>query len=344
MWHRAQWERKGFLPQHTTNAASVARRLHLRFTSKANHLHLRLARLSCRMMNPIFRTFFALLLAGYGSVGLVSAAPLKVASLSTVLSDVVRNVGGDKIEVEEIVKGGVDPHEFQPSPSDVQTVAEANLVLVSGKGMEGYLSKLEEGTDQKKFIDVGSKVGSSLKLKDEGKIVEDPHWWHSVANVKRATDTVRDALAAADPADKDAFTANAAAYQTKLDELDKAIKLKVAELGRDKRKLVTSHDAFQYFARDYGFKIYPIEGVSTAEEPSTRRVAELLGTIKKEKVKAVFFENTQNPKVIAQITKETGAVIGGELYADGLGAPDSDAATYEGMMKHNVDTVVNALK
>ncbi len=296
------------------------------------------------MMHPFSRTFFAVLAAGLGGVGLASAAPLKVASLSTVLSDVARNVGGDKIQVEELVKGGVDPHEFQPSPSDVQLVADANLVLVSGKGMEGYLSKLEEGTDPKKFVNVGNKVGNSLKLKDDGKTIEDPHWWHSVANVKKATDVVRDALVAAAPADKDALTANAVAYQGKLDELDQAIKLKVAELARDKRKLVTSHDAFQYFARDYGFKIYPIEGVSTAEEPSTRKVAELLTTIKKEGVKSVFFENLQNPKVITQITKETGATVGGELYADGLGAPGSDATTYIGMLRHNANTIVDALK
>ncbi len=296
------------------------------------------------MTNSFPRTFLAVLTASFSWVCAASPAPLKVASLSTVLADVARHVGGDKIQVEELVKGGVDPHEFAPSPGDVQLVAEADVVLVSGKGMEGYLSKLEEGTDMKKFVNVGNKVGNSLKLKDDGKTIEDPHWWHSVANVKKATDVVRDALIAADPADKDAFAANAAAYQTKLDELDQAIKLKVAELGRDKRKLVTSHDAFQYFARDYGFKIYPIEGVSTADEPSTRRVAELLGTIKKEKVKAVFFENTQNPKVITQITKETGATVGGELYADGLGAPGSDATTYEAMMHHNADTVVNALK
>ena len=297
------------------------------------------------MVNPFARTFLAalaVLAAGWG--GAASAAPLKVASLSTVLSDVARNVGGDQIQVEEIVKGGVDPHEFVPSPSDVQQVADAGVVLVSGKGMEGYLAKLEEGTDRRKFVDVGDRIGASLKLKDEGQVVEDPHWWHAVANVKKATDLVRDALIAADPAGKDAFTANAAAYEARLDGLDKAIKLKVAELGRDKRKLVTSHDAFQYFARDYGFKIYPIEGVSTADEPSTRKVAELLGTIQQEKVKAVFFEHTQNPKVIAQITKETGAKVGGELYADGLGAPDGDAATYIGMMRHNVDTIVDALK
>lgn len=283
--------------------------------------------------------------AALGLSGIAAAAPLKVASLSTVLSDLARNVGGDKVQLEEIVKGGVDPHEFQPSPGDIEMVSSADVVLVSGKGIEGYLSKLEEAAgDKNKFVNVGDRIGSSLKLKDDGKVIEDPHWWHSVANVHKAVEIVRDAFIAADAADKDSFTAAAAAYETKLDELDKAIKVKVAELGRDKRKLVTSHDAFQYFARDYGFKIYPIEGVSTAEEPSTRRVAELLDTIQKEKVKAVFFENTQNPKVIAQITKETPAKVGGELYADGLGVAGSDAATYLDMMHHNVDTVVDALK
>lgn len=295
-------------------------------------------------MSSFARTFCALLLTGFGGVSLASANPLKVVSLSTVLSDVASNVGGDQVRVEALVKGGVDPHEFQPSPSDVELVAGADLVLVSGKGMEGYLAKLEEGTDPKKFLNVGNQIGHSLTLEDEGKVIEDPHWWHSVANVKKATDVVRDALAAAAPADKGAFTANAVAYQAKLNDLDRAIRVKVAELPRGQRKLVTSHDAFQYFARDYSFKIYPIEGVSTAEEPSTRKVADLLGTIRKEKVKAVFFENTQNPKVITQITKETGATVGGELYADGLGAPGGDAATYLNMMHHNVTTVVNALK
>ncbi len=296
------------------------------------------------MTNRFSRTFSVFLAVVLGGAGGLRAAPLKVASLSTVLSDVARQVGGDKVQVDEIVRPGVDPHEFQPSPGDVERVAGADVVLVSGKGLEGYLAKLEEGGDAKKFVNVGDRVGTSLKLEDDGKTVDDPHWWHSVANVRRAVGVVRDAMIAADAADRDAFTANAAAYTGKLDALDKTIRLKVAGLPRDKRKLVTSHDAFQYFARDYGFKIYPIEGVSTAEEPSTRKVAELLSTIKKEKVKAVFFENTQNPKVISQITRETGAKVGGELYADGLGAADSDAATYEAMMLHNVNTLVNGLK
>ena len=277
----------------------------------------------------------------------VSATPaLKVAALSTVLADVARNVGGDRVEVIEIVKPGVDPHEFSPTPGDVQNVAAANLVLISGKGLEGYLAKLESsaGGAPDKYVDVGKAVGGSLQLKEEGRTVEDPHWWHSVGNVRKAVGVVRDAFTKADAEDKGFFTESADAYLAKLDALESALKLKIAELPRDKRKLVTSHDAFGYFARDYGFKVYPVEGVSTADEPSSKQIADLIATIKKERVKAVFFENTQNPKVISSITRETGATVGGELYADGLGSTDTDAATYEAMMQHNVNTIVSALK
>ena len=273
-----------------------------------------------------------------------TAAPLKVATLSTVLADVARGVGGSSVLVTEIVKPGVDPHAFQPTPGDVQAAAGADLVLVSGKGLEGYLAKLEESAGGKaKFLDVGSRLGVSLKIKEEDRTVEDPHWWHSVANVRRAAEIVRDAFIQADAGDAAEFQRNAAAYAIGLDELDAAVKLKVAELRRGKRILVTSHDAFQYFARDYGFTILPIEGISTAEEPSTKRVAELLKTIRSQGVKAVFFESTQNPKVTAEITRETGAKVGGELYADGLAA-EGEASTYAGMMRHNVNTIVDALK
>ena len=297
------------------------------------------------MMTPLLRAAVAVLFAAVVSLPRTAgAAPLKVATLSTVLADMARGVGGDKVVVTEIVKPGVDPHAFQPTPGDVQTAAGADVVLVSGKGLEGYLAKLEESAGVKaKFLDVGNRLGVSLKIQEEGRTVEDPHWWHSVTNVRRAAEIVRDAFSKADAADAPEFKKNAATYAAGLDELDAAVKLKVAELPREKRRLVTSHDAFQYFARDYGFTILPIEGVSTAEEPSTRRVADLLKTIKSQGVKAVFFENTQNPKVTSEITRETGAKVGGELYADGLSA-DGEASTYAGMIRHNVNTIVDALK
>lgn len=280
-----------------------------------------------------------------GGVSFSAAKPVSVACLSTILGDVSRNVGGDKIQVEDIVEPGVDPHEFQPTPTDVMQVVSADVVFVSGKGIEGYLTKLEESAGGKlgKFIVVGDALGTSLKLIEDGRSIEDPHWWQSVRNVRKAALIVRDTLSKVDPPDADAFKANAAAYDAKLDALDQFVKLKVAELPRDKRRLVTTHDAFQYFARDYGFKIYPIEGVTTGQEPSSKAVTELLDTIKSQRVKAVFFENIENPKVIGVITKETGAKIGGELYADGL-TKDPEAATYDAMMRHNVSTIVDSLK
>jgi zinc/manganese transport system substrate-binding protein len=305
-----------------------------------------------RIKPPFFlpsRLWFLLVAAAAGlscftTASIVGATPLTVASLSTVLSDFARQVGGDRVRVLEIVRSGVDPHQFEPSPGDVQRVAGADLVLVSGKGLEGYLSKLEQSAGQEgKFIDVGAKLPSQT-LQQKGKAVPDPHWWHNVENAKRSVTVLAAAFSAAEPADRETFENNAAAARARLDRLEGDLKMKVAELGRDRRKLVTSHDAFGYFAREFGFSIYPIEGVTTSDQPSAKKVAELVDTIRAERVKAVFFENIENPKVIAEITRETGAKVGGELYADGLGAPGTDAATYAGMMRHNVNTIVDALK
>lgn len=300
---------------------------------------------TCRFLAAAISLIFFLTSAAAAA----SSAPLRVASLSTVLSEVAREVGRERVEVIEIIKPGVDPHEFQPAPGDVKLVSSATLVLVSGKGLEGYLSKLEASAGnggRGKFVAIGDAL-PTLKMNDAGKTVDDPHWWHSVSNVKKAVAIVRDALTVAattDAADKDLFAKNAAAYLRRLDELENTLKLKVAELPRDRRKLVTSHDAFGYLARDYGFTIYPLKGVATSDEPSSKKVAALIGTIKKEGVKAVFFEAIENPKAIAEITRETGAKIGGKLYADGLGPAGSDAATYAEMMRHNVNTIVEALK
>jgi zinc/manganese transport system substrate-binding protein len=269
-------------------------------------------------------------------------AELKVASLSTITTELAQSVGGDEVRVTPLIKPGSDPHDFQPSPQDVREIEGADLVLLTGKGMEGYLTKLEEAVGNKaKFVDVGSSI-PSLRLEEEGRMVEDPHWWQSIENMKKATIVVRKHFVEADPANKAAYERNAEAYLAKLTELQKWAKQEVAKLPPDKRKLVTSHDAFQYFARDYGFTIYAIEGVSTDDQPSSKRIADLINTIRDQKVKAVFFESIENPKVVAEITKETGAKIGGELYADGLG--EKDASTYSGMIRHNITSIVGNLK
>lgn len=271
----------------------------------------------------------------------VLSAPLKVASLSTITTDIAKNVGGNLVEISGIVKPGVDPHEFQPSPEDAKKITQADIVLLTGKGIEGYLTKLESSAPHARFIDTG-KVIPSLQLMEDGKQVEDPHWWHSIENVRKVVSVVREAFIQADPAHEADFEKNTVAYQAQLDELEKWAKTKIASLPREKRKLVTTHDAFQYFARDFGFQIHAIEGVSSTDEPSSKKVADLIKTIRSEGVKAVFFENIENPKVIQEITKETGAKVGGQLYADGLG--DKEATTYIEMVKYNITTIVDNLK
>ena len=277
-------------------------------------------------------------LAGIGCAN----AELAVASLSTITTEIAHNVGGTAVRVTPLIRPGIDPHGFQPSPWDVREIEGADLVLLTGKGMEGYLTKLEDAVGNKsKFVDVGADI-PSLSLQEDGRTVEDPHWWHSVANMKKATSVIRKHFVEADPANKALYARNAAAYLAKLTDLEKWVRQEIAQLPRDKRKLVTSHDALQYFAQDYGFKIYAVEGVSTEDQPSSKKVTDLIKTIREQQVKAVFFESIKNPKVVTEITKETGAKIGGQLFVDGLG--DKEASTYSEMIRHNIQTIVENLK
>lgn len=278
--------------------------------------------------------------AAFGFAG----EPLRVSAFSSVLAEIAERVGGGDVAVKSHVPAGSDPHEYEPKPSDLKAVAQSNLVLLSAKHLEGYVGKLQEASGGRvRVLEVGAQLPSLWMKEDlKGPRVEDPHWWHSVENMKKATKVVRDGFVELRPGGKLAFEANAEAYMRELGELQKWARGRVAELPRDKRKLVTSHDALQYFAKEYGFKVYPVAGLTASEQPSSRQVSELLKTLKEERVKAVFAEDTVNPKVLQQITAETGAVLGGSLWVDGLGL--GDAGTYAGMVRHNVATIVDALK
>ena len=290
-------------------------------------------------MMPIpFLTVLVLFLTGLPLL----RADLKVASLSTVTTDLAHQIGGTNVTVEAIIRPGTDPHEFEPTTGDVRNVADADLVLLTGKGLEGYLSKLEEAAGgDAKFVNVGQSI-PSLTLEEEGRSVEDPHWWHSVANMKRATRVVAAAFAKADPAHATDYERNASSYLATLEELERWIRVQLAVIPRDKRKLVTTHDALGYLAHDYGFTIHPVKGISTADDPSSRHVKEVIAVIKEQGVKAVFMESIGNPRALRQISSETGARAGGTLYSDGLG--DTEANTYESMMRHNISTIVDGLK
>ncbi|RFC43091.1 MAG: zinc/manganese transport system substrate-binding protein [Verrucomicrobia bacterium] len=272
------------------------------------------------------------------------AETLRISAFSSVLAEIAGRVGGEEVVVTSHVPAGSDPHEFEPKPSDLKRVAKADLVLLSAKHLEGYVGKLKEASGGRvPVLEVGAQL-PSLWLESESKDArsEDPHWWHSVENMRKAAKVVSAGLSGARPEKKSVFAANLEAYTAELGDLQKWARGKVAELPRDKRKLVTSHDALQYFAKEYGFTVYPVAGLTASEQPSSRQVADLLKTIKAQRVKAVFAEDTANPKVLQQITAETGAVLGGLLWVDGLGT--GTAGTYAGMMRHNVATIVDALK
>lgn len=294
-------------------------------------------------MKPLLSLFSALFALALTALG---AEKIKVSTFSTILTEVAQQVGGDRVAVTGHVKPGVDPHDFEPKPSDLKTVSSADVVLLSAKHMEGYVGKLKEATGTKgRVVEVGNEM-PSLKLTvqhgDHTHDGEDPHWWHSTRNIKKAAQVVRDELTRLSPSDKAFFAANTAAYLDKLDTLNDWVKSKVAELPRNQRKLVTNHDAFGYFAKEYGFTVMPIAGVSRNDQPGSKKVAELIAKIKEAGVKAVFSEDIANPKVIQEITRETGAKFGGDLLSDGLGT--GDKATVEGMFKHNVTKIVDGLK
>lgn len=288
------------------------------------------------------------------AAGSLRAEPVRVASLSTVMADFARDIGGDRVEVVEIVEPGVDPHAFEPSPGDYRAVAGARILLANGMGFEGYLDKMRQAVakDGVEVVVAGDVVepieaeqacdghGHDHSHHHHGSL--DPHWWHSIGNARLVAAQIRDAFVEADPAGKAEYEANAAKLDGRLADLAKWVRKQVAQLPKASRVLVTSHDALGYFAKDHGFEVMAVQGISTEEQPSSRRVQELIGEIRGKGVKAIFAENIENPKVLSEITAETGAKPGGVLYADGLGT--GNAGTYEGMMRSNVNTIVGALR
>lgn len=268
---------------------------------------------------------------------------VRVASFSTVLTEIAQRVGGEVAEVAALIPVGVDPHEFEPKPSAFARAAESDVVLVSAKHLEGYLGKLKEVLGGRvRVLEVGNQLPSLWLDLGGGQRVEDPHWWNSVENMQRAVRLIRDEFSAIRPESRAVFEGNAAAFLEELSQLKDWVRKRVSELPRERRKLVTSHEALQHFAREFGFKVYSVEGLNPSDQPSSRRVAELLEVIRSQKVKAVFSQDTANPKVVRQITAETGAVLGGRLWVDGLGP--GEASTYCGMVRQNVNAIVDGLK
>jgi len=280
---------------------------------------------------------------------------LRVVTLSTVLTEIAREVGGDEVAVTGLLQPGVDPHSFEPSPADMRAVVAAEIVFASGLNLESYLDRLVANARSGAIVvPVGDALPHPLAMTapvDRGASGSagstasrelDPHWWHSIANVRVAAGLVRDRYKEMRPERADAFDRNTRAYLAKLAALQDWVTGEIAKLPPARRQLVTSHDAFGYFARDYGFTIHAIGGLSTDGEPDARHLAALIDLIRHEHIPAVFAEGSANPRLVANLVRETGVRLGGTLYADGLGL--GAAGTYEGMYRHNVTTIVEALQ
>jgi zinc/manganese transport system substrate-binding protein len=313
--------------------------------------------------------------------GAHAADKIKAVASFSILGDMVKQVGGDRVEVTTLVGADGDAHVYEPTPADAKNLVASNILFVNGLGFEGWMDRLEKSSGFKGPVVVASKGVSPRTMveaeghhhgeehaKDEDhdheehakgedhdhdehtkgedheeEEVTDPHAWQSLANGKIYVANIRDGLIAADPDGKATYEANAAAYLDAINTEEAAVKDTLGKLPKDRRRIITSHDAFGYFGAAYGLEVVAPEGVSTESEASAKDVAKIIRQIKAEKIPAVFVENITDHRLLDQIARETGAKIGGTLYTDALSEPDGPAPTYLGMFRHNTEVLSQAL-
>jgi zinc/manganese transport system substrate-binding protein len=264
---------------------------------------------------------------------------LHVVASFSILGDFVKNVGGDRVDVTTLVGPDGDVHVYAPAPADARKIADAGLLVINGLGLEGWLPRLLQASGGKAPILIATNGIAPLKLGSDA----DPHAWQSVANAKKYVTNIRDALAAANPADAEVFRKQADTYLAKLDALDREVRDAIKQIPESRRKVISTHDAFGYFAAAYGIQFIAPLGVSTESEASARDIAGIIAQIKTAKIPAVFLERISDPRLMRRISAESGARIGGTLYSDSLTDEKGDAPTYIDMVRHNIKALTSAL-
>jgi len=281
------------------------------------------------------------------SVPLAHAADkLPVVASFSILGDLVRVVGGDRVAVSTLVGPDEDAHVFEPKPADAKTLLAARLVVTNGLGFEPWAGKLIKSAGYKGDTVVATQGVKARHMEEHGHAghahaEQDPHAWQNPNNVVLYVRNIAAGLGRVDPAGVSSYQANAEAYVKELQALDSWAKAQIATIAQAKRKVITSHDAFGYFAAQYGVQFLAPQGINTETEPSAKQVAQLIRQIQREKIRAVFVENMANPKLIAQLSKDAGVTLGAALYADALsGTEQSGAATYLQLVRYNVKHLV----
>jgi zinc/manganese transport system substrate-binding protein len=283
-----------------------------------------------------------------------AANKIKVVASFSILEDLVKNVGGDRVEVTSLVGPNGDVHVYQPTPADVKAVSAADLVVVNGLGMEGWMERLVQTSGYKGPIVVATKgIKPREMTKEEEEAHEhgakhkheiDPHAWQDLGNGIIYVNNIAKGLSTVDPAGAAIYQANATAYKAKLSDLDRWVKTEFAAIPKAKRRMITSHDALGYFGAAYGVEIRSPLGFSTESEAAAGDIARLIKQIRQEKITAVFIENITDPRLMQQVAKESGVSLGGELYSDSLSKADEPAPTYIEMFKNNVTKIVAAMR
>src|ERR1700761_6966727 len=255
------------------------------------------------------------------------------------LGDFVRHVGGDRVNVTTLVGADGDVHVYAPAPADAKRIADARLVIVNGFGLEGWMPRLGQSSGSKAAMVVATDGIAPLKLGSG----MDPHAWQSVVNAKIYVANIRDALSAADPTDAQAFRSNTDRYLAELDALDAEVRAAVARIPPERRRVISTHNAFGYFAAAYGIEFIAPSGVSTENEPSARDIAVIIRQVRSERIPAVFLENISDDRLIRRIAAETGAKVGGTLYSASLTGEKGPAPTYIDLVRHNIKALTSAL-
>lgn len=288
---------------------------------------------------PTRRHFLAFLGAALAAPAAAQNGKLPVVASFSIIGDFVQEVGADRVALSTIVGPDGDAHVYQPTPADGRSIAQAKLIFVNGLGFEGWLERLVRASKSKGTVVTLGK-GVAARAGEEG---SDPHAWQDVANAKIYVKEIRDALIAADPLGSESYNARANAYLARLDELDAEIVKTLGAIPKERRRVVSTHDAFGYFSARYGVEFIAPQGVSTEAEASARDIARIIDSVKQHKVAAVFLENISDPRLATRIAAETGARVGGTLFSDALSSPGEGGANYIDMMRHNVGELAKAL-
>jgi zinc/manganese transport system substrate-binding protein len=286
-----------------------------------------------------FRAALAGLAIMLGAAPLHAEGRLNVVASFSILADFVKNVGGDRVNVASLVGPNGDVHVYTPAPQDAKTIADAQLVVINSLGLEGWLPRLLQSSGSKAAVVNASNGVNPLKLGS----VADPHAWQSIANAKIYVANIRDALMQADAADAAYFRQNAERYLAELDALDREVRSDLDKIPPERRKVISTHGAFGYFAKDYGIAFIAPLGVSTETEPSARDVASIIAQVKKDKIPAVFLENITDNRLMRRVAEETGARLGGTLFSDSLTAEKGPVPTYIALVRHNIKALTSAL-